>query len=96
MAGVVGAALRGFGKALGKIGKKASKVSDKTVGNITMGAIGAGVVGGGEALKRKKKKSKAPMFRNKKEFEAKKNLNQAVKTCMDLKAEINIPLDQNQ
>ena len=72
MAGVVGAALRGFGKALGKIGRKASKVSDKTVGNITMGAIGAGVVGGGEALKRKKKKSKAPMFRNKKEFEAKK------------------------
>ena len=86
MAGVVGAALRGFGKALGKIGKKASKISDKTVGNIAMGAIGAGVVGGGEALKRKKKKLKdtAPhgmrmskpksknLYRNKKEFEAKK------------------------
>lgn len=62
MAGIVGAALRGFGKALGKIGKKASKVSDKTVGNITMGAIGAGVVGAGELAKRKKKKS--PLGRN--------------------------------
>ena len=62
--GVVGAALRGFGKALGKIGKKASKVSDKTVGNITMGAIGAGVVGAGELAKRKKKKKKSPLGRN--------------------------------
>jgi len=56
MVSIVGAALRGFGKALGKIGNKASKVSDKTVGNITMGAIGAGVVGAGELAKRKKKK----------------------------------------
>jgi hypothetical protein len=90
---IVGSALRGFGKALGKktgkstskfvkrritvggtplntkektvlgifpfvgkIGKKTSKISDKTVGNITMGAIGAGVVGAGELTKRKKKK----------------------------------------
>ena len=74
MAGVVGAALRGFGKALGKIGKKTSKISDKTVGNITMGAIGAGVVGAGELAKQKNKKpvTGKNLYRNKKEFEAKK------------------------
>ena len=68
MAGIVGVALRGFGKALKNLSKN-KKLKDK-VGLFSTGAATGIVVN--EASKPKKKKSKAPMFRNKKEFEAKK------------------------
>ena len=71
---IFGIAKKGLGL-LGKMKKKADNLSDKTAGTIGMVGTAGAVVGGGEALKRKKKKTKAPMFRNKKEFEAKKKSN---------------------
>ena len=37
--------------------QKISNMSDKTAGTITMTGVGAAVVGGGELLKRKKRKN---------------------------------------
>ena len=60
MAGL-GIALRGLGKAVKKgISKSkfmARNMSDKSAGTLTMTGVGAAVVGGGELLKRKKKKN---------------------------------------
>ena len=56
MAGL-GIALRGLGKAVKKGISKIGNMSDKTAGTITMTGVGAAVVGGGELLKRKKKKN---------------------------------------
>ena len=56
MAGL-GIALRGIGKAVKKGISKAANMSNKTAGTITMTGVGAAVVGGGELLKRKKKKN---------------------------------------
>jgi hypothetical protein len=54
MAGL-GIALRGLGKAVKKGISKIGNMSDKTAGTITMTSVAGAVVGGGEALKRKKK-----------------------------------------
>ena len=56
MAGL-GIALRGIGKAVKKGISKISNMSNKTAGTITMTGVGAAVVGGGELLKRKKRKN---------------------------------------
>ena len=56
MAGL-GIALRGLGKAVKKGISKISNMSDKTAGTITMTGVGAAVVGGGELLKRRKRKN---------------------------------------
>jgi len=56
MAGFVGIALRGFGKALMKGVGKVGDMSDKTAGTIGMTGTAGAVVGGGELLKNKKKK----------------------------------------
>ena len=59
--GIFGIAKKGFGL-LGKAKKKADKASDKTAGTIGMIGTAGAVIGGGEALKRKKKKSnKTPL-----------------------------------
>ena len=56
MAGL-GIALRGLGKAVKKGISKINNMSDKTAGTITMTGVGAAVVGGGELLKRRKRKN---------------------------------------
>ena len=55
MAGL-GIALRGIRQSCKKGISKINNMSDKTAGTITMTGVGAAVVGGGELLKRKKKK----------------------------------------
>ena len=56
MAGL-GIALRGIGKAVKRGISKIGNMSDKTAGTVTMTGVGAAVVGGGELLKRKKRKN---------------------------------------
>ena len=56
MAGFVGIALRGFGKALRKGFDRASNMSDKTAGTIGMTGTAGAVVGAGVLSKIKNKK----------------------------------------
>ena len=55
MAGL-GIALRGLGKAVKKGISKIGNMSDKTFGTVTMTGVAGATVGGGEVLRRKKKK----------------------------------------
>lgn len=61
--GIFGIAKKGLGL-LGKAKKKADNMSNKTAGTIGMVGTAGAVVGGGEALKRKKKK-KSPLGQKK-------------------------------
>jgi hypothetical protein len=64
MAGFVGIALRGFGKALRKGFNKASNMSDKTAGTVGMTGMAGAVVGAGALSKIKNKKESTKLNTN--------------------------------